>query len=140
MKKLLTYFAWVILASWLLLIGVGIYWLIYPYEPIVFKEDKFPVSTKEVKQGGNLVYVSNSCKYFNGSTEISRSFINGLVFSLPTSISTRPMGCVSDNIRVFVPNDLPAGRYYLRTRFTYQVNPLRVISIIHETETFEVVE
>ena len=128
-------------------IGLGImtvltilFWLTYPYKPLVFNDSVFPIKNKIVRQGGTLTYVSDYCKNTNLSAVITRTFTNGLVFIVPAVTSYRPVGCQVINVVVSIPVELPPGKYFLQNLYSYQVNPLRTVVVAHNTEEFEVVE
>lgn len=116
------------------------YFLFYPFNPVSFNKDKFVVETKEVKSGESLIYTADVCKNMDIATEISRSFNNELVYLLPPTTSTRPEGCSISKVAIPVPEELPPGEYFLRTRFTYKLNALRTITVTHDTEKFVVLE
>ena len=139
MNKLWQIYAWgTVLITFVFLLIVG-YWQFYPYKTVVFNDKVFPVVTKEVKRGENLVYLSKACKYSNVIVEISRSFVDDLVYDMPITTSNRELGCSTSVVNIFVPQSLPVGTYYLRSRYYYQVNPIRTIVINQDTEVFKVI-
>lgn len=128
-------------------IGMGIitvltvlFWLLYPYNPIVFNDSVFPILNKTVKAGGRLSYTSDYCKYTNLTAVVSRTFVNGLIFITPPSITKRPSGCHMISVEVPIPHELPPGKYHLENIYSYQVNPIRTVTVFQNTEEFEVVE
>lgn len=123
-----------------LLLVYTLYSLFYPFKPVTFNRERFVVLTKEVKQGGNLIYNADVCKNMEIDTVIARSFVNEIVYSASSTISTLPKGCVNINVAVPVPAELPAGNYFLRSRFIYDINALRTVTVIHDSEEFEVIE
>lgn len=112
--------------------------LVYPYKTIEFKNDPFPVLTKEVKQGENLEFIAQYCKYTNTYAIINRSFVNDLIFTTSPIKAYRPKGCHTVNIIVEIPKELPKGTYHLVNRYEYQVNFLRTESVESETQEFTV--
>jgi hypothetical protein len=128
-----------ILTAEALLLYAG-YFLFYPFEPVIFNHDRFAVVTKEVKRGGSLIYTADVCKNMEIATEVSRSFNNEITYLLPVTISTKPKGCDITKVAIPIPKELPAGHYFLRTRFTYKINALRTITVTHDTEGFGVIE
>jgi hypothetical protein len=138
--KLLNFLSLFIVIIACFIVGVIIYWVTYPYKPLVFNEPEFPVLTKTVKQGGILKYTSNYCKYNEVAPLVYRTFANDLVFSTPPQTTNRPMGCHVVTIAVLVPHELPPGVYHIENTFSFQMNPLRVITIKENSETFTVVE
>lgn len=128
---------------WLTLIGAGLflgllfYWLAYPYNPVVFKDSVFPIVEKDIKAGHPLTYISRYCKYTkDGYSQISRTFVDGIIFVTPPTTSFRPIGCQSINVQIEVPFNLPPGEYHLHNIYTFQVNPIRTIVIEKDSELF----
>lgn len=128
-------------------IGMGIitvltvmFWLVYPYKPIVFNDPVFPIRNRIVKAGGTLSYTSDYCKHISLTAIVSRTFVNGLIFITPPSITKRPNGCHTISVEVSIPHELPAGTYHLENIYSYQVNPIRTVTVSQNTEEFEVVE
>lgn len=111
-------------------------WQLWPYQPIVYKDAVFPISHKTVHAGSMVHYTVNYCKNMDIPAEVTREFINELIFVTPTTISNRPVGCHSIEISVLVPSELPTGHYLMRQHYTYQVNPIRTITITKDTEAF----
>lgn len=125
-----------ILSSFILLLMF--FWSIYPYKPIVINKEPIKVITKEVKKGDILIYELDYCKNNKNKVEISRSFVDGIVFATPTVTTENPLGCTVSNISIQVPETLPNGEYYLKVSYSYQVNPIRKVSVDSTTETFTV--
>jgi hypothetical protein len=116
------------------------FWLIYPYKPLVFKTEKFKVQNPIVRQGDNLLYTSDYCKYSPNTYLVSRTFENSLVFSTPAFISNRPLGCKKITVGVLVPPELPPGKYILINKYQTELNPIRTLTIEQRTEEFTVIE
>jgi len=134
-----------VIVTWLLLLmfgllGLFLFWSIYPYKPIEFKDKVFKIETPIVEQGGILSYKSNYCKYMDIPATVNRLFINGLIFEKPSSVASRDVGCHTVDVGVLVPSELPSGEYFLRNIFTYKVNPIREVIIVKDTEIFKVIE
>ena len=113
-----------------------IFLLLYPYKIIEFQDEKYPVLTKEVEAGGNLVYRARACKYMDLPATKSMSFINTLIYTTPDVVTQRDTGCHDDNVVIKLPEILPSGTYHLALRFEYRPNFLRTIIITQETENF----
>jgi len=139
MKILNILIALLLVSAEVLLLYAG-YFLFYPFKPVTFNKDRFAIENKEVKKGEILYYTADVCKNMEIATELSRSFNNEFVYLLPTTVSTRPVGCSVTKVAIPIPEELPTGDYYLRTRFTYRLNVLRTITVTHDTEGFKVTE
>lgn len=116
------------------------YWYLYPYNPVTFKGDKFEVLTPVVKQGGTLDVISDYCKNMDIPATVSKSFVDGLIFLTPQYTSNIESGCHKKVISTAIPNELPPGEYHLHNLYIYDVNPIRRITVMHDTENFTVIE
>ena len=139
MTKVFNIVSWVTLALFQFVLFLCIFWAVWPYRTLELKDTKFPVLTPKVKQGGKLVYQSKYCKYINLTATVSRSFINGVIFNTPSMITDRTVGCHTVTPLMNVPPELLPGKYRVQVIYIYEVNPIRTITIKHETEDFEVI-
>jgi hypothetical protein len=118
-----------------------LYQMFYPFKPIEFYNSPFPVTNNVVKQGGQLIYFIDYCKYMNISSQVSRSFVDTIVYSLVPVSGAREKGCKKEYIVLKVPKNLPAGSYYVSVNLTYQLNSFRESYVVnYKTQNFEVVE
>jgi hypothetical protein len=140
MNKLIYFFAWCGITMGIILCLMLTFWMVYPYNPIVFNEAEFPVAAKQIKQGDMLFYTTDYCKYTTLPARVTRSFINSIIYVTPTTITNRPTGCHVIVIGTLVPKELPLGMYYAEMSYQYQVNPIRTITIKVKTEEFEVIQ
>ncbi len=140
MRKLPYYFALGTIFLALLLIFIVGFWLLYPYKPLVLNTPKFKVLTPIVKQGGVLQYVSDYCKYMKLSATTTRSFVNGIIYNVPSIDTNRPCGCFKTTFQVDIPKELPVGKFYMHLIYKYKVNPIRTIVVEQNTEEFTVIE
>ena len=131
--------AWVGIASAVVLILVTGFWLIYPYKPAVYNNLPQKVDKTSYKAGDQLFLEIDFCRYSPIVPEIRRSFVNGVVYNLHSTVSpTDDIGCFIRNVGITVPSTLNPGTYHINTNFRYRVNPIREIEIIVESEHFEV--
>ena len=140
MTRITNIVAYLTLLLAFILVLLGGFWLLYPYKPLVFNTPKFIVVTKTVKQGGNLVYLSDYCKYLEQMPVVSRTFANDLLFATPLITTNRPLGCNKLQIVILVPRELPPGTYRLENTYTFQVNPIRKIVVRQNSDNFVVTE
>ena len=128
----------ILVAGFILLL---IFWSVYPYRPIQFKNLPYKVKNKVIKAGGVLEYTSDYCKYTNEIPSTIRSFVNDIIYNLPVGQATKkPIGCAKSTFILLVPKELPPSIYILKTTYTYKVNPIRNIVVTNDTEKFEVVK
>lgn len=138
--KILNIFSYIVLFFAFLSVLLVCFWLFYPYKDFYFLTPKFTVANKVVHQGGVVTYTSHYCKNFEHVIAVSRTFENKLIFVTPAIINNRPKGCHTIQVEVPVPEELPVGVYHLSNVFRYDPNPIRTITIVQNTEDFEVVE
>ena len=113
--------------------------LIYPFNIMEVKQQPLPVISKQIKQGDNLVYVLDYCKYMSLPSEISPQLVDGIIFAFPTDISYVDKGCNVVFGSVPIPVSVPKGKYYMRFIVTYKVQGVREINYMYKTEEFEVI-
>ena len=115
------------------------YWLLYPYKPVTINRTPALVVNKEVDRGGHLHYLIDFCKNSNITPIVSRTFVDGLVYTpAPYPAPKNEIGCQVLKVAVYVPKALPSGEYVLETTYTYQVNPIRHVEVTYSTEPFMV--
>jgi hypothetical protein len=134
--KIFLYTSLAISTTWVLL---SAYWGLRPYRIIEFKETPLPVLTKQVNVGEKLRYELNYCKYMGLSSEISTSFIDGVIFDTPSFRTNRQVGCHETIVEIKVPSTLPSGTYYVQIHYHYKVNPIRSVNYSIKTESFEII-
>lgn len=140
-EKCIHIIAWFTIISALALMGLFIFWLVYPYQTTDFINSPFPVQNKKVKVGGYVFYRVDYCKYTDLIPEVSKTFIDGVLYTIPPAVGAKnPMGCHTNLVQTYVPKALVPGKYVIQINYKYHVNPLREIEIKTETEPFEVVE
>lgn len=118
------------------------YWYFHTYTPVKFTDlpHKIENENKTVKSGDYLVYTVEYCKYVDISPQISKSFVDGIIYTIPDSVGANfPVGCGINHIQIYVPKALPPGVYHLKVVFKYQVNPIKAVTYTLATENFTVV-
>ncbi len=130
----------VITLSFLILL-VCFVWLIYPYNPATFRKLPHIVEPKVI-QGGNFIVINiDVCKNAHIPPEISRAFVDGVIYQIPTYTTVDDQtGCRVRKVQIYVPKGLPIGKYFISTNFKFQVNPIRTVEFQTRTEQFEVIE
>lgn len=116
-----------------------IYWLVYPYKTLEIKTQPMKVLTPEVKAHDMFYYEVDYCKYINKPAQVTRTLIDTVIYNMPSFTANNDMGCHTRAAMIEIPN-VPAGTYVYRVKFDYQVNPIRHILIVAETEPFNIVE
>ena len=138
--KLMQTVAGIIVATSIFLVITFVFWSLYPYNPLKINVQPLPVINKEVKRGDSLVYNLDYCKSTDSSVLISRSFIDGVIFSIPDVTAKNLKGCRSNLISLQVPESIPVGDYYLKVTYKYKVNPIRTMLLEAVSEKFTVID
>ena len=139
-NKVLPIVAYVtILISLGLMILFG-FWMLYPYNPIVYNKLPYPVLNEnhQVRQGQILSYSVDYCKYTDIYPTVIKRYVDGLVFETLAGRGVVYEGCRVQVVDNLVPLTLIPGHYRMQVLIEYKMNPVRVITYTNETEAFEV--
>lgn len=132
--------AWFTIISALALMFLCIYWMVYPYKTTEFTSP-YKVKEKTVPRGGYVFYDVPYCKYTELIPDISKSFIDGVLYTIPPAVGAKiPLGCHTMTVQTYVPKALVPGNYIIQINYKYKVNPLRTIQVATQTEEFAVGE
>ena len=138
MNKALQIISWITIALALGVILVITYWLIYPYEPITFSQPH-RILTPEINQGEHLVYEVDYCKNTTVTPIVTRTFVDGIIYSVPEIVATnKEIGCRVQVVQMYVPKALPSGDYHIEINYKYKVNPIRDITVTTVTDNFTI--
>lgn len=140
-EHLIQKLSWVAILSANFLIILLAVWMFWPYKTITFKNGEQKVLNKTLRGGSYLSYEVDYCKYTKIVPIVTKTFIDGILYVLPPNIAIeKPVGCAKIVSQVYIPKALPPGKYILKSSYRYQVNPVRFIDVVTETEKFEVLE
>lgn len=115
-----------------------IYWLFAPYKTVDY-DGEYKMQSDVVTQGQMTAYQVKYCKYTDKKPELSKYFVDGIVFKAEEARSEFVKGCHTSLISLKIPSTLPPGRYQLRTVATYKLNPIRTKDNTNYTGWFTVV-
>lgn len=126
----------------LLMIGFTVlfwYWFLYPYQPLEMNE---PVEIEQdVYHTGDVIYATfNFKKNTDIIPDISMSLVDGVVYTLPKYSPINPPGIIKDRVVgiLQIPLSIPCGEYHLDWVASYQMNPIRTVDVMYESEKFRV--
>lgn len=140
MSKTFYFFSYLVILSAIVVMSVVGFWLFYPYKTTEFRDKIIKVENDTVKAGEEISYSVSYCKYTDVTPEISKTFVDGIIYVAPGAVSTTKKGCGVNKIHVTVPKNLPPGVYHLELSYRYKVNPVRTIIINTQTEKFTVIK
>lgn len=115
------------------------FWNLYPYEKVYNVKEPFRVLTPKVKVGDELQVEVSYCKKDDTPVTITEKFVDGVVYNRESFVAKNPEGCRTIVVSSPIPN-LPAGTYYRKSIWEYEVNPIRKIYYEFDSETFEIIE
>ena len=139
MHRVFNWLSYVILLCGFAGIIVCAYWLMWPYKTTEWKTP-MPVLTKTIKPGGMLKYIVDYNKHADKECTISKQFVNSFILTLSPYVSNAPVGRKRVTAMTKVPEVLPAGKCTLRITIIYNMNPLRKIIKVIESEEFDVIK
>jgi hypothetical protein len=139
MNKILYFFIWIVLISAMGLMLLFGFWLSYPYKVIEFKSTKTVEQT--YKTGTILTLNISHCKYMPLPAKVVGQFVDGIVFTLKETKANAGIGCATRIAKdIIIPKELEAGTYLYRQTMIYRVNPVRTITVVFETNKFDIVQ
>ena len=120
--------------------GVCIYWMYWPYKPIIIKEP-MPVFNlnKEVNRGGTLYYIINADKRLAIAATITKQIIyrdSHLVITSKTILGNIGKSKFEKMFTVDIPLKVPTGEAVMQWTGVYPVNPMRSVQVVATTEPF----
>ena len=120
-------------------------WAVYPYPIIEYTpEDEYNIvygvaEGNIVEQGGVIAYEFDYVKYTDVVPDVSKQFVDGLIFNTAEGGVALPKGAGHAVIECPIPKTLPPGTYRLEITRKFQMNPIRTITIVDSTEEFTVI-
>lgn len=134
------YVALIILA---LAVSVFLYWSFQPSDVIDIHRVPIPVRTirEHPTADGVVILDLDYCKKVSATGRVRVSFVNSSreIF-LPAGVDKQPPLCAHQEFPVLIPHDIPAGRYKVRFRSQYQINPIKSTVEEFDSLEFEVAE
>jgi hypothetical protein len=122
------------------LMGVTLYWRLYPYEPTTFVEP-VPIEKHELKRGESVIYTVDYCWKGEYPLQVQRRLQGEIEVAYPTVNTFSVNGCFKKRLATDpLPEYLPAGKYRIQFIGIYEVNPVRKIPVTLYSEWFEVIE
>ncbi len=115
------------------------YWLYWPTNPEVVHS--IHISNNQVP-GQSLYYTINLCKNTDVTPSLTRGIagVDGTNFNIPYPVVSGAIkpGCETTKISLTLPANTPPGKYQLRDVADFQVNPIRHVYVITDSNVFTV--
>ena len=112
---------------------------IYPFQVIKYNTP-YKILTPIVKAGGQIEYQRNSDKFINLEGNLSCSFQDDLIYTLPSETSNLSVGLHTEKEIIDVPINLPPATYTYRCVVTYKLLGLRDLRYEFYTDSFQVIK
>lgn len=114
-----------------------VYCLTYPYKIV----DIYSATTigENLIVGQPLTYKVKYCKYMDISPTVYRELVDGVIYSLNATSARTPMGCNEVIMYAGYVPDVASGKYVLKMKNVYQVNPFREIIVEFQTNKFTII-
>lgn len=108
--------------------GLFLYWLFQSEQVVTVNNEPFPVRTiREHPTAGGVVILSiDYCKRFDSDGTLRISFLNShREHFLPVIREQIEKGCRVEEFPILIPNDIQPGKYVVKFRAVYNINPLK---------------
>lgn len=139
MKKALEIGIYILLLLAIILLSYTLFSLLYPFNVAEIKNNPVPTDKQFYYPGERIIYTLDSCVYIGGPTVITKSFIDDIVYILPSINVNQYKGCRKETISsTIIPHNLPPGKYHLLFRAEHEINTFRQVTIEWQTQEFEV--
>lgn len=142
MQKTLNGASWIVLGLAAVMIVYFIFYMVYPFKPIEFRDAILPVMKPVIKIGEVVPIMMRFTRYTDMSSTVTRRLVDtNYVIMYPDIEISRCAGeydFVSSSTSI--PIHILPGEYYLEFGFIYKIHPLRTVVINKRTEKFRVVK
>lgn len=125
------------------LIALFLFWAFQPSDVLVVKNTPVPVRTIREHPTADGVVILNVdyCKKIKAIGRSRVSFISpSREIFLPIGEERQDPTCGQKEIPILIPHELPSGKYKVRFRIEYKINPVRTVFEDFDSLEFEVVE
>ena len=140
MNKKMYIFTMIFLGIVMCLILIVIAMMTIPVKALTFEDDKFPITSHEIKPGGIVEYAVKGTKHNDLPATVGRQLINSYIYNYTQVVGNLPIGSFDKKVQLNIPEYAESGIYFVRITYTYQVNPFRKEVIVKDTETFMVIK
>lgn len=136
-EKRLSLFLYVIMAIITVCVALLLYWYYQPTNVINIKQ---PIPIKTVSDSQLVILDASYCKSIGVSGIVRTSFVGSTIeIFTPMAVENMPKGCHDNQqLPIFIPTNLPKGKYYIKINATYKINPLKTFNTIIRSEMFEI--
>lgn len=141
-KRYITYAVYIALLVIMAAIGTLLYWSFQSTDVLNIKNAPFPVRTvrEHPTADGVVILHIDYCKNIKATGRVRTSFVaQSREIFLPVATDTQPPQCLDTEVPVLIPSDLPPGKYRIKFRTEYRINPIKTAIEDFDSVEFEVV-
>ena len=123
------------------IVFVLLYWAIYPYKVLEYKDKVLPLKQTQLRPGDEITIHHRFCKFTNDTLHGIIALEDGVILQLPPIEGNTLKGCydrwgVVAKVPLFMRSKETARIHYT---LSYKVNPIRTIKYDLFTEPFSIV-
>lgn len=129
-----------VIGTALILILYVLFLLFWPFKTLEFNQPMLKVLNTDhvVKQGEDLKYEVDYCRFTTKQARIVRNLQDGILYILPTEYTQQPTGCQVVYLTIEIPKAVAPGKYTLHQSIEFELNPLRTDQKEINSEPFTV--
>lgn len=140
-NRMVSKFAYVVLAILASAVFVFLYWSFQPADVLTVRNEPVPVRIFTNGESGENIIIMNVdyCKTVKADGRVRFSFVSKTreVF-LPVGEDKQPPSCHVRDIPVIIPSDLPADTYRIKFTIIYTINPIKEVTEVFESLEFDI--
>lgn len=138
-SRLFERFSYIALGFCLIVIGVLIFWGVYPYDVLDIKNPPVPTNPKQIHAAQLVFLKTNFCKLTNHKGTVQMYLVlETKEILLPVFTDESKKRCEVVDFPFLVPKDLEKGRAHVRFEIVYHVNPIRTVTEVFSSQEFEI--
>lgn len=142
-SKVGNYFLYVALGVVGVAVAIVLLWLFAPND--VLKVNNSPVPVRTIREhptaDGVIILKVDFCKNTDAVGRVRTSFTSpSREIFLPVGEDKQAAGCEVREVPILIPHEIPGGKYKVKFRIDYEVNPIKTVTEEFESLEFEVAE
>lgn len=127
----------IILLFIIFIVSLFWFWYLYPYKPLEITSPLKVLNENKTVEAGDLLYFqADFVKNTDISPVLQKRLVDGIVYSLPSTIPHNKTGDSSKIVVNDIPRSIPPNLYKMEFTACYQMNPIREVCVDYETEKF----
>lgn len=132
-------FSFITIGFSFVVIGMFIFWSVYPYDVLQVKNVPLPVHPVQVRATEYVFLVTDFCKTTSHRGNVTMYLVlETKEVVLPSFSDISKARCEIVDFPVRIPKELEKGRAYVRFVIEYRVNPIRTETEIFSSQSFEI--